>query len=117
MTDDSMNSSATKAAPETPIYDNDGIPRPLIVVDVQCGFLNSYTEHIPGRIKSLLERQAHDPVFFVRFENQPDSPSTLLLGWDACSEPPETDIAPELQSFVTPARVFSVKGDTKLGKK
>jgi nicotinamidase-related amidase len=50
----------------------------------------------------------------VRFENQPDSPFAQLLDWHGCSEPPETDIAPELGRFVTPGRVFAKPGQAGL---
>lgn len=82
---------------------------PLLVVDVQRGFLNDYTAHVPGRVAELL-RRGHDPVYFTRFENPPGGPYRKLLSWTACERPPETDLAPELEPFAAAERVFSKPG-------
>jgi nicotinamidase-related amidase len=83
---------------------------PLLVVDVQRGFLNEYTAHIPARVARLVRRGGHDPIYFTRFENPPGGPYRRFLGWDACARPPETDLAPELESFAADERVFSKPG-------
>lgn len=83
---------------------------PLLVVDVQRGFLNEYTAHIPGRVAELIGRGGHDPIYFTRFENPPGGPYRRFLGWDACARPPETDLAPELERFTAAERVFSKPG-------
>lgn len=84
---------------------------PLLVVDVQRGFLNDFTAHVPGRVAELIRRgPGHAPVYFTRFENPPGGPYRKLLSWDACARPPETDLAPELEPFAAPERVFSKPG-------
>jgi nicotinamidase-related amidase len=84
---------------------------PLLVVDVQRGFLNDYTAHVPRRVAELLRRSGgYDPVYFTRFENPPGGPYRKLLSWSACERPPETDLAPELEPFAAPERVFSKPG-------
>jgi len=87
---------------------------PILVVDVQRGFLNDYTRHVPGRVAQLLGRgrgrDRYHPVYFTRFENPPGGPYRKLLSWDACARPPETDLAPELEPFAAAERVFSKPG-------
>lgn len=88
------------------------IPEPLLVVDVQHGFLNQFTAHIPERIVRLIERDDHDPVLFTRFVNPPDGPYHRFLDWHACEGPPETELAPELERFAHPDRTFTKPGYT-----
>ena len=83
---------------------------PLLVVDVQRGFLNDYTAHVARRVAQLLRRGDHDPVYFTRFENPPGGPYRKFLSWSACERPPETDLAPELEPFAAPERVFTKPG-------
>jgi nicotinamidase-related amidase len=86
--------------------------RVLLVVDVQNGFANPFTAHVPDRIRRLIARGEHDPVLFTRFVNAPDGPYRRFLGWHACAEPPETDLAPELAPLAAPDRVFTKLGYT-----
>ncbi|MGH2557694.1 MAG: isochorismatase family cysteine hydrolase [Thermomicrobiales bacterium] len=74
---------------------------PLLVVDVQQGFLNEFTRHIPARIARPIGRGRFAPVLFTRFINAPGSPYRAFLGWDARGTEPETTIAPEL-TFAKP---------------
>src|SRR5262245_37122222 len=83
---------------------------PLLVVDVQRGFINEFTHHIPGRIQQLIERGAHDPVLFTRFVNAPEGPYRSFLDWHACQGPPDTDLAPELTRWGGRDAVFSKPG-------
>jgi nicotinamidase-related amidase len=83
---------------------------PLLVVDVQVGFLNPFTRHIPKRIARLVERGDYSPVLFTRFINISDSPYWRFLNWRACAAPPETDLAPELTSFAQPDLTFAKPG-------
>ncbi len=88
--------------------------RVLLVVDVQRGFVSPFTEHVPDRIRRLIERGEHEPVFFTRFVNEAGGPYRRFLGWDGCADRPETDLAPELAGLATPARVFTKPGYTGL---
>jgi nicotinamidase-related amidase len=90
---------------------SDGV---LLVVDVQRGFLNKYTAHIPERIGCLIDASHYEQVLFTRFVNVPESPYHRLLDWHECAEPPETDIAPELSRFSDPNRIFTKLGYTGL---
>jgi nicotinamidase-related amidase len=88
------------------------MPEPLLVVDVQRGFINSFTEHIPGRIARLLESGDYEPVLFTRFINSDGSPYRRLLDWHACADPPETELADELRPFADHDRVHDKHGLT-----
>lgn len=86
--------------------------RALLVVDVQNGFVNSYTEAIPGRVRKLIEDGGYDPVLFTRFINSEGSPYRTILDWHECETPPETDLAPELEGLADPGAVFDKSGYT-----
>lgn len=86
--------------------------QPLLVVDVQRGFLNEFTEHIPGRIVHLIERGDYQPLLFTRFINIPDSPYRKLLDWHECEGPPETELAPQIESLAAGGLVFDKCGFT-----
>lgn len=88
--------------------------QPLLVVDVQHGFLNEFTGHIPDRVARLIDMGAYDPVLFTVFVNTPESPYQRLLKWTGSAEPPDTEIAPELSRFTSPERVFMKHGLTGL---
>jgi len=83
---------------------------PIIVVDVQRGFLNDYTHHLPARLRQLFERGEHQPALFTRFINVKASPYRKYLGWHACAGPPDTALAPDLEPFAEPGRVFDKHG-------
>jgi nicotinamidase-related amidase len=83
----------------------------LLVVDVQRGFLNEYTQHIPKRIVRLIERGDYNPLLFTRFVNTADGPYPRFLGWDACQHEPETLLAPELLPYASAALTFAKPGD------
>ena len=84
--------------------------RPLLVVDVQNGFINEFTHHIPGRVAQLIETNAFEPVLFTLFVNEPGSPYQRLLEWHDSAEPPETELAPELERFATDKNVYVKRG-------
>jgi nicotinamidase-related amidase len=90
------------------------MPEPLLIVDVQRGFVNEFTRHIPGRIQRLIESGEFGPILFTYFVNSDDSPYQRLLGWQACAGPPETDLVPELAPFASPEAVFEKRGLTGL---
>jgi nicotinamidase-related amidase len=85
---------------------------PLLVVDVQTGFINDYTRHVPGRIKRLIELGDYSPVLFTLFINTPESPYQRLLDWHACAGPPDTELVDELVPLAAEGNVFSKLGFT-----
>ncbi|MDQ3809263.1 MAG: cysteine hydrolase [Chloroflexota bacterium] len=88
------------------------MPDPLLVVDVQRGFINEFTQHIPGRIARLIDTRDFAPVLFTRFINTPNSPYQRLLQWHGSAEPPETLLAPELSGLADPQNVYDKLGLT-----
>jgi nicotinamidase-related amidase len=83
---------------------------PLIIVDVQPGFINEFTHHIPQRVARLIQRNEHTPVLFTRFINSENGPYQRFLDWHSCDREPETNIVPELAPFAQPDLVFSKPG-------
>lgn len=66
--------------------------RVLAIIDVQQGFVNDATRHIPDRVESL--QNPFDLVFATRFENMPGSPFRALLGLERFAPGmPETALA------------------------
>ena len=90
------------------------MPEPLLVVDVQRGFINDFTRHVPGRVRRLIELGTYDPVLFTIFVNDQGSPYHTLLKWHACAGPPDTELVDELAPFATPQAVFEKRGRTGL---
>src|SRR5438132_11818023 len=87
---------------------------PLLVVDVQRGFINDFTRHVPGRIKRLIAMNEYSPILFTVFVNTPDSPYQRLLDWHGCAGPPETDLVDELVPLATKDNIFHKQGLTGL---
>ena len=84
--------------------------KPLLIVDLQRGFINSFTHHIPQRVARLIETDEYAPLLFTRFINLPNGSYQQFLDWDSCSGEPETNIVPELEQFVCTDCVFSKLG-------
>jgi nicotinamidase-related amidase len=83
---------------------------PLLVVDMQNGFINEYTTHITGRITKLIESGDYDPILFTQFINTPGSPFREYVGWDGCATEPDTLLVPELEKYASADRLFSKSG-------
>ncbi|HEY3109648.1 MAG TPA: isochorismatase family cysteine hydrolase [Chloroflexota bacterium] len=90
------------------------MPAPIVIVDVQRGFINEFTHHIPERIAQVIERGRHEPLLFTRFVNVPDSPYHRFLDWHEVAGPPDTELVPEMARLVERGRVFEKRGFTGL---
>jgi nicotinamidase-related amidase len=90
------------------------VAQPLLVVDVQKGFVNKFTEQVPRRVRRLIESGRWEPLLFTRFVNTPNSPYQRLLDWHDCEGPPETDLADEVAAHAERGRVFVKEGLTGL---
>lgn len=53
---------------------------PLLIIDVQNGFINDATRHIPARVEDLARR--YDAVIVTRFINREGSAHRRLIHWD-----------------------------------
>lgn len=51
----------------------------LLIIDVQVGFINEWTTHVPGRVASLQE--SFDQVLVTRLYNPQKSLYRKLIGW------------------------------------
>ncbi len=66
--------------------------RVLVIIDVQTGFVNDATGHIPDTVESL--QIPFERVFATRFENAPGSPFRAFLGLQRFAPGmPETELA------------------------
>lgn len=88
----------------------------LLVVDVQRCFLNKFTSHVPERIVRLVEGGAFEPVLFTRFINAREGPYHRFLDWHECEGPPGTELAPELERWAAPDRIFTKPGYTGISQ-
>ena len=88
------------------------VTEPLLVVDVQRGFINDFTRHVPGRVRRLIDMGDYSPVLFTLFVNTPDSPYQRLLDWHACAGPPDTELVDELLPLAKTDNVFNKHGLT-----
>lgn len=52
----------------------------LLIIDVQAGFINGFTDHLPEKMGPLAARFDH--VAATRFVNPPESPYRRLMGWE-----------------------------------
>lgn len=86
------------------------MPHPLLVVDVQMGFINDFTHHIPQRIIQLIEQGHHSPILFTKFVNTAEGPYNRFLNWKGCCSEPETNIVAELRPYADPQFVFAKPG-------
>ncbi|HEY9844885.1 MAG TPA: isochorismatase family cysteine hydrolase [Candidatus Caenarcaniphilales bacterium] len=83
---------------------------PLLIVDVQLGFINEFTHHLPKRISRLIQQGEYRPILFSRFINLPDAPYFRFLDWHGCQREPEINLAPALEPFAKPELVFAKLG-------
>lgn len=82
--------------------------RVLLIVDVQIGFVNDHTRHIPDIVQSL--QNPFDRVFATRFENARPSPFRERLGLERFAPGmPETALAfePRRDARVIVKNVYS----------
>ena len=86
------------------------MPSPLLVVDMQNGFANEYTQHIPERIVTLIESGDYDPILFTLFMNNTESPFSKYVGWKGCTSEPETLLVETLAVHAAQDRIFAKVG-------
>lgn len=73
----------------------------LLVIDVQNGFINPNSSHIPDRIEELINEVSYEHRIFTRFVNYPGSQYELLLRWKGLQSEPETAIVDQLRQYPT----------------
>lgn len=88
----------------------DIVAEPLLVVDVQEGFVNAFTNHIPGRVEALIERGDFGPILFTRFVNTESGPYHRFVNWHACSDEPEINLTPGMAAIAREEHIFTKPG-------
>jgi len=64
----------------------------LLIIDVQRGFINDNTKHIPSKVTELQKK--YGPVAATAFQNPGHSPFRTILNWNGFSpRSEETDLA------------------------
>lgn len=58
----------------------------LLIIDVQKGFINEHTQHIPELVSSLQSDSRYKSVFASQFINAKDSPYRRWMSWQRFSE-------------------------------
>lgn len=89
----------------------DGTPTgssPLVVIDMQNGFLNPKSEHILPAVTSLMDnwRKRSWPIFLTQFYNLPGSKWETLIGWQRLRNSPETDLHETIKVYAEYATVI-----------
>lgn len=68
----------------------------LVLIDIQYGFLNNKTQHIPYRLQQLVKTHDFDHVVATEFRNTQDSPYVEFLGWNGLMDEEEQQLADEI---------------------
>lgn len=87
----------------------------LLIVDVQNGFVNEKTKHIPALVERL--QYDYDLVIATRFINLPDSPYRRLIKWEHLSpETNEIELAfkPKGDAIIIDKHIYSCIDDSFL---
>ena len=79
---------------------------PLLIIDVQKGFINDATRHIPARVADLARH--YDQVIVTRFINREGSAHRRLIHWDRFA--PGSDDTP--LAFEPPAGAAMIEKST-----
>ncbi len=82
----------------------------LFVIDVQKYFTDrDLTRALPEKIRKYVEEQKkrYGLILFTTFINTPSASVYRFLGWKKCMNPPDTDIADDLQPALQYGTVVS----------
>ena len=73
----------------------------LAIIDMQKGFLNEYTGHLPEKIRNFLEHHDFDAVIATRYSNTPETACYQLGNWKACMKNTEdAELVPEIMPYL-----------------
>lgn len=79
----------------------------LVIVDMQIGFLNPHTEHLPAEIAEFIEKNhaSFDHIIATRYCNTPETACYKLSNWKECmSGTPDAELSPAIVPYVQ--RIF-----------
>lgn len=74
--------------------------RPLVVIDVQRGYITEYNRFVPGGIASIIKAELFNPVIFTRYVNTADSPAKRFLGAEDMKDFGDAGMAPEISEVM-----------------
>ncbi len=81
----------------------------LFIIDVQKGFMNAHTLHLPAAVTALQRNPYYDTVLASRFINSAESPYIRWLGWERMQSGEETSLAfrPVNHAFIIDKGVYN----------
>lgn len=83
----------------------------LVIIDVQEGFLNEYTQQIPERLEELFQNENRfDHIVATKFVNVKDGPFPRLMGWKKMMDPVSIKVLPVVEEHSE--RIFTKEGFT-----
>jgi nicotinamidase-related amidase len=69
----------------------------LVIIDMQKGFINSHTKHLPKKIADFIDNNEFDEIIGTQYINHPNTACYKFEGWKGCMDwSDEVDIVPEL---------------------
>lgn len=80
----------------------------ILIVDVQCGFINNSTKHIPGLVEKL--QNEYDYIYVTRFFNKKDSFYRKLIKWnrfDKDSDDFQLAFKPSTKAIIIDKSIYS----------
>lgn len=73
----------------------------FVIVDLQKGFINSHTQHLPQKIADFLKHQHFDSVIATRYCNSPATACYQLGSWTDCmAHTTACDLVPEIMPYI-----------------
>lgn len=79
----------------------------LLVIDVQKGFLNEHTKHLPGKISDFIKKHSEITPFFFKFKNNESSPWKKFLNWNEMMWSEDVELVDELDLFANSKNTFT----------
>lgn len=77
----------------------------LVIIDMQNGFMNQYTEHLPHKTAKFIEENYFDSIIATRYCNTPETACYKLGNWKECmSGTPDAEIVSVIKPFAQ--RIF-----------
>lgn len=71
----------------------------LLIVDMQEGFINEYTQNTKNNINKLLSTVTFDTIISSKFVNTKDSPCVIIANWCDMFEKPDTNLIPKVAIY------------------
>ncbi len=80
----------------------------LIIIDLQKGFIDKRTKHLPARTKNFIQRNKNkfDLILFTQFKNKPDSYFVKNLNYHSFMKRAEYDLVDEIKKFINQNNLF-----------